>query len=66
MAVKQRLYEVPVIVGVEAESRDEADEKVTDLADSIASTFSVQASALIGHDHNVLERLRIKYDGEPV
>lgn len=63
-----RIYEIPVIIGVEADDREEAENEVDDLADCIADTFPTRvrsATAVVSTHHEVLTMLQINPDGEP-
>lgn len=62
----KRVYEFPFVVAVEGDDRDEAAAEADDLADCIEATFPARvrsAVALIGEDHNLLDRMKIERDG---
>lgn len=64
-----REFEFPVIVTVRADSRDEAENEISDLADCIADTFPERiagTSALVSVEHNTLDRLGIDPRGKVV
>lgn len=58
-------FEVPLILEVEADTREEALSKASDVADGVTEVFEAFATAVTTDDHNLLERLRIKVEGTP-
>lgn len=64
-------FEIPLIVEIDAEDRDTADEIAIDIADSMEVTWGgftkwINAVAVTTRDHNILDRLGIKYEGEEI
>lgn len=61
------IFEIPFIIAVEAESRDEAENEAADIADSIEATDWCDrirsCTAVVTRDHNVLDMLRIDVGG---
>lgn len=60
-----RMFEIPLILTVQADDRGEAEDQATDVADAIGDLFpGTSAVAVITRDHNLLDRLQINYEGE--
>lgn len=55
----QKEYEVPLVITVRATSLEGALDEASDLADSIGDTFEISCSAIVGEDHNILDKLGI-------